>query len=90
MCQLHLLTIEIVAYLYVSHFFFVSLYITVSDLRVVYAYHYQRRQQKQLLLLRTFFFLFFVGFFLFCVCVSVFEQSIEWLEVSVAISFVSM
>lgn len=92
MCQLHLLTIEIVAYLYVSHFFFVSLYITVSDLRVVYAYHYQRRQQKQLLLLRTFFFLlFFVGFVLcVCVSVSVFEHSIEWLEVSVAIPFVSM
>lgn len=74
MCPLHLLTIEIVAYLYVSHFFLVSLYNTVSDLRVVYAYHYQRRQQKQLLLLRTFFFLFFVGSFVFfiwrvCECV---------------------
>lgn len=94
MCPLHLLTIEIVAYLYVSHFFLVSLYNTVSDLRVVYAYHYQRRQQKQLLLLRTFFFFFYFSLvllcFLFGVCVSVFEQSIEWLEVSVAISFVSM
>lgn len=69
MCQLHLLPIEIVAYLYFLGYFFISFYITVRGLRVVYAYHYQRRQQKQLLLLRTFFVFssFFFSFFFACV-----------------------